>query len=201
MNQLQVWAPNARNVELVTRDKQSFAPPVLLAPATITYRGQSISSYWQTPPGTSVLQDGDGYWFKIVIENGETRYRIDPYARALNHSASWSIYKDPDRFQWTDSGHRPPLRGRMVVYQLFQGAYMGRGDENWKDSTGNNCHFTWGPTKKGDFVQLRKKLDYIQSLGVNTIELLPVNEYNGDDYIGYSSVSWLVLSVFGASCR
>jgi 1,4-alpha-glucan branching enzyme len=193
MNQLQVWAPNARNVELVTRDKQSFAPPVLLAPATITYRGQSISSYWQTPPGTSVLQDGDGYWFKIVIENGETRYRIDPYARALNHSASWSIYKDPDRFQWTDSGHRPPPRGRMVVYQLFQGAYMGRGDENWKDSTGNNCHFTWGPTKKGDFVQLRKKLDYIQSLCVNTIELLPVNEYNGDDYIGYSSVSWFAI--------
>ncbi len=111
MTQLQVWAPNARSVELVTSDKQSFAPPVLLAPATITYRGQDISGYWQTPPDTNVLQDGDGYWFKIVIENGETRYRIDPYARALNHSASWSIYKDPGRFQWTDAGHRPPPRG------------------------------------------------------------------------------------------
>src|SRR3954453_18022323 len=91
MNQLQVWAPNARNVELVTRDKQSFAPPVLLAPATITYRGQSISGYWQTPPGTSVLRDGDGYWFKIVIENGEPRYRIDPYARAMNHT---EVYRE-----------------------------------------------------------------------------------------------------------
>ena len=193
MNQLQVWAPNARSVELVTSDKQSFAPPVQLVPVTITYRSQNISGYWQTPPGTNVLQDGHGYWFKIVIENGETRYRIDPYARALHHSESWSIYKDPGRFQWTDAGHRPPPRGQMVVYQLFQGAYMGRGDENWKDSTGNNCHFIWGPTKKGDFVQLRKKLDYIQSLGVNTIELLPVNEFNGDDYIGYASVTWFAI--------
>ena len=193
MNQLQVWAPNARSVELVTSDKQSFAPPVLLAPATITYRGHNISGYWQTAQGINVLQDGDGYWFRIVIEIGETRYRIDPYARALNHSASWSIYKDPSRFQWADAGHRPPPRGQMVVYQLFQGAYMGRGDQNWTDRAGNNCHFTWGPTKKGDFVQLRKKLDYIQSLGVNTIELLPVNEYNGDDYLGYDSASWFAI--------
>ncbi len=62
-----------------------------------------------------------------------------------------------------------------------------------KTAAGNNCHFTWGPNKKGDFVQLRKKLDYIQSLGVNTIELLPVNEFNGDDYIGYASVTWFAI--------
>ena len=55
MNQLQVWAPNARSVELVTSDKQSFASPVLLAPATITYRGQDISGYWQTPQGIKSL--------------------------------------------------------------------------------------------------------------------------------------------------
>jgi 1,4-alpha-glucan branching enzyme len=193
MNQLCVWAPNAKSVELVTKDKESFSPPVLLTPTSMAFRGQTISGYWRTPAGTNVLQDSDGYWFKIVIDNGETRYRIDPYARALNHSASWSIYKDPGRFNWTDAGHRPPPRGQMVIYQLFQGAYVGRGDRDWKDRAGNNCHFTWGPNKKGDFVQLRKKLDYIQSLGVNTIELLPVNEYNGDDFLGYAPVSWFAI--------
>jgi 1,4-alpha-glucan branching enzyme len=201
MNPLQVWAPNARSVELVSKDRQPFAPPVLLTRTTINYRGQNISGYWRTPPGTAVLQDGDGYWFKIVIENGQTRYRVDPYARALNHSESWSIYKDPAKFVWTDAGHSPTPRGRMVVYQLFQGAYMGRGDGDWKDRAGNNCHFTWGNKKRGDFVQLRKKLDYIQSLGVNTIELLPVNEYNGDDYLGYAPVTWFAIesSYGGAS--
>ena len=194
MNQLQVWAPNAQSVELVKSDKQSFLPEVALIPTTVTYRGATMSGYWQVPAGTSVLSDGDGYWFKIVIENGETRYRVDPgNARAMQHSESHSIYKDPAAFPWTDAGHAPPPRGEMVVYQLFQGGYVGRGDGNWKDAAGNNLHFTWGPTKKGDFAQLRKKLDYIQTLGVNTIELLPVNEFNGDNYIGYSSVTFFAI--------
>lgn len=177
----------------MTKEKESFAPPILLNPTSVVYRGKTLDGYWQVPAGLTPLADGDGYWFKIVIENGETRFRVDPYARAMNHSASYSIYKDAGRFAWTDAGHRPPPRGEMVVYQLFQGAYVGRGDENWKDQTGNNYHFTWGPTKKGDFPQLRKKLDYIKSLGVNTIELLPVNEYNGDDFIGYSSVTFFAI--------
>jgi 1,4-alpha-glucan branching enzyme len=193
MGTLQVWAPNAQSIELVTADRQSFDPKIQLERTPITYRGGEINGYWQTPAGASVLRDGDGYWFKIVIANGETRYRIDPYARALNNSVSYSIYKDPSAFKWTDALHRPPSRGEMVIYQLFQGAYEGRGDGDWVDQTGNNSHFTWGPKKKGDFVQLRKKLDYIQSLGVNTIELLPVNEYNGDDYIGYDSVSFFAI--------
>src|SRR5688500_8607165 len=141
MNQLQVWAPNAQSVELVRGDKQPFVPPVLLAPTTVAYRGQMLAGYWQVPAGTSVLNDGDGYWFKIVIQDGDTRYRVDPYARALNHSESYSIYKDTTAFPWTDAAHRPPRRGQMVIYQLFQGAYVGRGDEDWRDPAGNNCHF------------------------------------------------------------
>ena len=193
MNQLQVWAPNARSVELVNQDGQSIAPPVMLIPATITYRVHSMPGYWQTSPGTSVLSDGSGYWFRIERQDGTKKDCIDPYARAMHHSASWSIYKDPSLFLWTDAEHRPPPSGQMVIYQLFQGAYMGRGDQGWTDRLGNNCHFSWNSTKKGDFVQLRKKLDYIQSLGVNTIELLPVNEFNGDDYIGYASVTWFAV--------
>src|SRR5690242_3486677 len=151
MNRLQVWAPNAQSVELVTQDRQSFSPPVILTPATITYRVHTISGYWQTPPGTSVLADRDGYWFKIVIENGETRYRIDPSARALNNDVSYSIYKDPGLFAWSDSGHRPTPLGQIVIYQLFQGAYVGRGDQNWVDRNGNNCHFEWNNKRKGNF--------------------------------------------------
>ena len=193
MTQLQVWAPNAHSVELVTSDQRSFDPVVQLERSSVIYRGRELDGYWQTPASRDVLRDGDGYWFRIVIANGETRYRIDPYSRALNNSVSYSIYKDPNAFTWTDAEHRPPSLGEMVIYQLFQGAYEGRGDADWVDRAGNNCQFTWGPNKKGDFVQLRKKLDYIQSLGVNTIELLPVNEYNGDDFIGYDSVSFFAI--------
>jgi len=81
----------------------------------------------------------------------------------------------------------------MIIYQIFQGAYEGKGDDDWIDRRGNNYHFTWGPKKKGDFIQLKNKLDYIQSLGVNAIELLPVNECNGDNYVGYSPVSFFAI--------
>ena len=47
MNQLQVWAPNAQSVELVKADKQSFVPAVTLIPTTVTYRGATMSGYWQ----------------------------------------------------------------------------------------------------------------------------------------------------------
>ncbi|WP_291992537.1 alpha-amylase family glycosyl hydrolase [Candidatus Accumulibacter sp. ACC003] len=196
MEHFKVWAPNAQSVELVTRDKQSFQPSIRLEKTTQTYRGKALPGYWQVPAHglqNLPLRDGDGYWLRIVLDNGETRYRVDPYARAMQHSESYSIHKDPARFPWTDAQHRPTARGKMVIYQLFQGGYVGRGDGSWTDPAGNNYHFTWDQKRKGDFPQLRKKLDYIQALGVNTIELLPINEFSGDNYIGYSPVSFFAV--------
>jgi 1,4-alpha-glucan branching enzyme len=197
MNNLQVWARNALSVELVTGDKQSFVPPILLEKTTAFYRGATMNGYWQlsAPDRQNFpLDDGDGYWFRIEFADGSKECKPDPYARAMRYSTERSIYKDPARFQWTDAGHQPPSRGEMVICQIFQGASVGRGDQGWQDADGNNCHFTWDDNgNKGDFPQLRKKLDYIQSLGVNTIELLPVNEYNGDGYLGYSSVTFFAV--------
>ncbi|HEY5138775.1 MAG TPA: alpha-amylase family glycosyl hydrolase, partial [Methylococcales bacterium] len=195
MSRLKVWAPNAVNVELVKGDdKSSFIPPINMVKTTITYKNVSISGYWELPMDINFpLKDGDGYWFKITFQNADVRYRIDPYARALHNSVSYSIYKDPEKFQWSDSHFVPPTFDTMVINQIFQGAYVGRGDADWKDPNGNNYHFEWDNKRKGDFRQLKNKLDYLQSLGVNTIELLPVNEYNGDDFLGYSSVSFFAI--------
>jgi 1,4-alpha-glucan branching enzyme len=196
MPQLCVWAPNAAVVELVDANRQSFSPPCVFTPTTVPYNGQTLGGYW-TPPAAGVLplKDGDGYWFKITPKagHGTVRFRPDPYSRAMVHDASCSIYKDESKFGWTDGAfHTPPLE-EIVIYQLFQGAYVGRGDNNWVDANGVNCDFTWDTNRKGDFKQLVKKLDYIAELGVNAIELLPVNEYAGDDYIGYSSVSFFAI--------
>lgn len=194
MDHLTVWAPNADNVELVHADRSSFNPPVLLTATAVSYRGVELGGHWALPAGSAFpLRDGDGYWFKIRFQSGEPRYRIDPYARAMRHSESYSIYKDPDKFVWTDQDFDPPTFESMIIYQIFQGAYMGRGDEGWLDRDGRNYHFTWNDRKKGDFSQLKNKLDYIASLGVNAIELLPANEYSGDNYVGYSPVSYFAI--------
>ncbi|MFV0439548.1 MAG: alpha-amylase family glycosyl hydrolase [Desulfopila sp.] len=202
MKELTVWAPNAARVELVKGDRSSFAPPLELVPTTVDFKGVSMAGFWALADAVPFpLRDGDGYWFKIEFTPGAPpRYRIDPYARAMQHSASYSIYKDPARFAWTDAGFRPPEFDAMVIYQVFQGGYCGRGDADWKDPEGNNYHFTWKEGRKGDFRQLRHKLDYIESLGVNAIELLPINEFNGDNYIGYSPVSYFAVeSSYGST--
>jgi 1,4-alpha-glucan branching enzyme len=194
MKRLIVWAPNAQDVELVNGNQLPFNPPIFMVGTSITYKNTDISGYWDLPPGINFpLNDSDGYWFKITFKSGEVHYRIDPYSRALQHSESYSIYKEPQKFNWSDSNFTPPSFESMIIYQIFQGAYVGRGDSDWKDPNGNNYHFTWSDRRKGDFKQLKNKLDYIQSLGVNTIELLPVNEYNMDSYVGYSSVSYFAI--------
>ncbi len=201
MSKLSVWSPNALKIELVRGDNTSFVPAIEMVPASVNYKNTSMNTYWELPAGMAFpLKDGDGYWFKITFRSGETRFRIDPYARAMQYSNSYSIYKDPAKFNWIDANYIPPAFDSMVIYQIFQGCYAGRGDSDWKDPNGNNYHFEWSNKRKGDFRQLKNKLDYIQSLGVNTIELLPVNEYNGDNYIGYSPVSYFAIeSSYGST--
>ncbi len=196
MPKLCIWAPNAQAVELVDADKQSFTPAVVLVPAQVPYNGAQLTGYWELGSSqVSPLKDGDGYWLKItpLPGHGGVRCKPDPYSRAMVHDVSCSIYKDEKKFQWTDASFRPPSFESMVIYQLFQGAYVGRGDDRWVDPAGVNCGFIWDINRKGDFKQLMKKLDYIQTLGINAIELLPVNEYCSDNYIGYSSASFFAI--------
>lgn len=196
MPKLCVWAPNAASVELVDAGRNSFNPPVALVKATVAYNNTTLTGYWELAQGvSSPLADGTGYWFKITPKagHGGVRYKPDPYSRAMRHDVSCSIYKADNAFSWTDQAFAPPSIASMVIYQLFQGAYVGRGDQDWVDAKGADCGFLWDATRKGDFLQLVKKLDYIKSLGVNAVELLPVNEYCGDDYVGYSSVSFFAI--------
>jgi 1,4-alpha-glucan branching enzyme len=196
MPELCIWAPNARTVEVVDSNKVSFNPPLLLSPTAVPYNGNALSGYWALPHGRSnPLRDRDGYWIKIDPHSGHggVRYKPDPYSRAMINDVSCSLFKEEKGFPWTDAGFRPPTPESLVIYQIFQGAYVGRGDDAWVDATGANCNFVWDIDRKGDFLQLIKKLDYIQDLGVNAIELLPVNEYCGDDYLGYSSVSFFAI--------
>lgn len=195
MPELCIWAPNAQSVELVSANKASYRSPVMLTQTTVPYNGAVLDGYFSLSSGTCPLKDGDGYWLKItpLPGHGEPRFKPDPYARAMVHDGDCSIYKDETAFPWTDASFRPPPFDAMVIYQIFQGAYVGRGDDGWVDKNGVNCGFVWDVNRKGDFQQLTKKLDYITELGINAIELLPINEYAGDDYIGYSSVSFFAI--------
>jgi 1,4-alpha-glucan branching enzyme len=108
MQTLTLWAPNAKAVELVDQNRNALPLPINLVSSTITYKNTSISGYWTLPEdANSPLQDGDGYWFKITFPDDTIKYRIDPYARALNNSVSYSIYKLKFRSSFFTSMARP----------------------------------------------------------------------------------------------
>ena len=67
-------------------------------------------------------------------------------------------------YTWTTTTFQRPARTNMVIYELLVRDFVA-------------AH---------DYQTLRDTLTYIQRLGVNTIELMPIMEFDGNDNWGYS---------------
>jgi pullulanase/glycogen debranching enzyme len=67
-------------------------------------------------------------------------------------------------YVWTTTNFQRPSRPDLVVYELLMRDF----------------------TARHDYQTLRDTLNYIQRLGVNCIELMPINEFDGNDNWGYS---------------
>jgi isoamylase/glycogen operon protein len=107
----------------------------------------------------------------------------DPYAKALNTSSSWGerqkalstgnlrgYYTKPYQFDWAgDKKPCIPLQN-LIIYEMHVRA------------------FTQDPSSKvnspGGFLGVIEKIPYLQELGINAVELLPVFEFNECDYEG-----------------
>lgn len=127
--------------------------------------------------------EGDGHWYgevpgaahgqeyKLLLTSGEsTFFRIDPRALAVTTSVGNGILYDHERFDWgTDEQFRTPAQHELVVYETHIGSFMPSPDG--------------GPA---DLHDLTGRLDYLVSLGVNAIELMPLMEFAGDYSWGYN---------------
>jgi hypothetical protein len=67
-------------------------------------------------------------------------------------------------FSWDDSGFQAPAAEDLVIYELLLRDFIGAHD--WKTLTDT--------------------LDYFTRLGINAIELMPVNEFEGNESWGYN---------------
>ncbi|MBF0437100.1 MAG: alpha amylase C-terminal domain-containing protein [Magnetococcales bacterium] len=149
------------------------------------------------PGSNSMRQEKDGIWFAHVPEaRAEQEYRFyiegptwnpdfkawrpDPWSRQMVCSVGPSIIKDKNAFQWTDHNWSRQYTEYedLVIYELHVGAFIGRNDTM---------------RYPGNFRQLISKLDYLKNLGVNTIELLPINEYYSDYFLGYAPVAFFPI--------
>ncbi|MES2276688.1 MAG: alpha-amylase family glycosyl hydrolase [Bacteroidota bacterium] len=152
---------------------------------------------WQ-PTAMNITPDGNNWWVQIdgLDANKEYAYQFmvngslkvaDPYCEKI---------LDPSNDQYITSTIYPNLKayptgqtGNVSVMQANQTAY------SWK-----NASFT-RPDKKNlvvyelhvrDFVgthsykTIKDTLNYLSNLGVNAVELMPVNEFEGNSSWGYN---------------
>jgi maltooligosyltrehalose trehalohydrolase len=149
-----------------------------------------ILKVWATLPTTVAVRtrdgdrllrrDGDIWWddrdlasgtdYAIVIDGGDAV--PDPRSlwqpEGVNKA---SRVFDPAAFEWTDKRWAGRELAGGIVYELHLGTF----------------------TREGTLDSAIFRLDYLAELGVDFVELLPVNAFDGTDNWGYDGVLWYAV--------
>ena len=150
-------------------------------------------SNWEDIP---MQKDEKGYFrTSVELEDGEYQYKFrvqskswflepdqwthvsDPYATKIDDATQNSIIKIKegkqivDTYVWQHDEQPLPSNGELIIYELYVAGFSG-GEQDGKE--------------RGNFEDVVQKLDYLCELGINAVELLPVQEYPGDDNWGYT---------------
>ncbi|QGN49002.1 malto-oligosyltrehalose trehalohydrolase [Micromonospora sp. WMMC415] len=127
------------------------------------------------------MRAGTGGWWRVEVPGAgpgtDYAFLLDDDDYALpDPRSSWQPdgVHGPSRvyshsaFSWTDSGWTGRQLPGSVLYELHVGTF----------------------TPEGTFDGVIAKLDHLVDLGVDMIELLPVNAFNGEHNWGYDGVCW-----------
>ena len=111
----------------------------------------------------------DRYYYSYEVDNER---RIDPYSKTITNCSSFGIEQENvhqsrivlDRFDWGDDKPLHIPYEDCIFYKLHVRGFT-------KSRTSGVKH-------KGTFRGIAEKLDYLKSLGITTIELMPCYEYD-----------------------
>ncbi|SFC60768.1 pullulanase, extracellular [Alkalibacterium subtropicum] len=173
---LKVWSPSADDVRVVLYDKDDQTT-IVKDDITMTAKDSGV---WEVEldADTTGLDDVTGYYYHFEIaRDGETVLALDPYARSM---AAWNS-SDPDSTIGKAAIVNPSHIGPELDYAEIDGY------EKREDAIIYEIHvrdFTSDPeiageldSQFGTFSAFVEKLDYIESLGVTHVQLLPVMSY------------------------
>ena len=159
---------------------------------------------WKLTTDYQMKKDGDDFWLTIsgldlsteygyqyVIDNGLTvadpfsEKILDPWNDQYIPNSTYPNLKayptdlttgiistfqiQEETYTWNTSNFVKPDSENLIVYELLIRDFTIVGDDDI-----------------GDFKTALTKLDYLVSLGINAIELMPINEFEGNDSWGYN---------------
>lgn len=170
---IEVWAPAANAVVLVTDSPDTDGSPMT--------RVSDAPGWWRvnTQDGSdsgapSESDTGRRYGFRILSDDtdGDAPVRPDPRSvRQPDGVHDMSALHVVDESIWTDDGWRGRSILGAIIYELHVGTF----------------------TPTGTLDAAIDKLDHLVDLGVDFVELMPVNAFNGDVGWGYDGVDWFAV--------
>ncbi|GAB3617662.1 malto-oligosyltrehalose trehalohydrolase [Okibacterium endophyticum] len=131
---------------------------------------EPAESGWWSPARDAPLDSSAGVDYAYIVDGAgpypDPRSRRQP---AGVHNASRTF--DPGEFTWSDAGWSGRQLAGAVIYELHIGTF----------------------TPEGTLDAAATRLDHLVSLGVDFVEVLPVNAFNGTHNWGYDGVLWYAV--------
>lgn len=121
------------------------------------------------PYSTLIL---DGYGNDVFISE-DTYPNIPEYPLGQSEAITVLRTGDPE-YIWQTTNFQPPAKTDLVIYELLIRDF-------------DALH---------SFNAVKDRLDYIQNLGINAIELMPINEYDGNESWGYNPSFHMALDKY-----
>ena len=165
---------------------------------------------WAVSNNYQMKQDGNFFWLEINGLTPQKEYafqyvvvREDGVVKKLSDLYSEKVLHKDDQYEPTTVNPdlmKYPVQGDgyVTVIQTNKPAYQwSDATLNFKRPNKNNLIiyelWVYDYTPERSIAGLMKRLDYIENLGVNAIELMPVTEFDGNYNWGYSPNHYFAL--------
>ncbi|HZA32795.1 MAG TPA: malto-oligosyltrehalose trehalohydrolase [Propionibacteriaceae bacterium] len=160
-----VWAPRPERVAMLVRPASEPDQP-----GTVVAMQRDEEGWWrpaETLPAFTAGEVRYGY----LLNDADTPLP-DPRSRRQPdgvHALSQTF--DPSAFGWSDARWYGRQLAGGVIYELHVGTF----------------------TPAGTLISAIQRLDHLVELGVDFVELMPVNAFNGTHGWGYDGVAWYAV--------
>lgn len=171
-----VWAPNATSV-FVPGEFNSWST------AAAPLAKELTNGVWTGVWSADVTAASPGQQYKFFLNySGGNVWKQDPRARLVTYSGSSAgandIIYDPAAFNWNGDHLAAPALNDLVIYELHPGTFSASAT----------------PSR---FLAATNYLDYLKSLGVSAVEVMPIAEFPGDSSWGYNPAQLFAVENIG----
>lgn len=183
-----VWAPTADAVEVCLYEGGTKGTEDLLEAISLAKGKKGVWAVEKTGD-----LDGIYYTYKVTVDN-EVVEAADPYAKAAGINGDRSMVvnlaaTDPEGWENDVNPHQGENQTDAIVYELSvrdfsMDASSGVSEEN----RGKYLAFTEHGTTNSEGVATG--IDYLKSLGVTHVQLLPIQDFDGIDEAAPTNYNW-----------